>query len=488
MARYPLLENLLPHPRSLRLRALAVVLVVALLPLLVVAVAGWLRLGKGARISGRVQEVTARCAAVVADGDAAQWQGPLDDIARREKMRIRVLDGSDRVVVDIDHLDRGIEFIPEQVKIPPSEDPGEFDRSLGALHERPETLTALEPGNADGNAEGCRTTRGADELFCHGVQRLDGGGARLVYVQGNAPWSINILYESRYQLARLTLLVMPLALLLAFWLGWRLLQPIRELRQQLLDQAMQAAPGSRLEFERGDEFGDLATAFNTMAGRLEERTAANEAFMADLAHEFKNPVSAIRAAAESLEKGATDPRRMERIVRVLNDSSHRLDTLLDQFLALARAEAGLPSEQRAEVPLDGLVGGLVEAHAARFPDITFRPDIASPARVFGVAHELETVLRNLLDNAVAFAEGTVDVELRRHDGWVEITVSDDGPGIPREDRPRVFDRFFSTRHGKKGTGLGLALVRAVIEAHGGTVAVDSPEGAGAVFRLRLPAG
>ena len=106
--------------------------------------------------------------------------------------------------------------------------------------------------------------------------------------------------------------------------------------------------------------------------------------------------------------------------------------------------------------------------------------------VQGVASRLESVLRNLLDNALSYARTRVCIEVNRVVGEAEIVVSDDGPGIPPEDMPRVFDRFFTTRGDRRGTGLGLALARAVAEAHGGTIQAQSPPGGGARFVVRLP--
>jgi signal transduction histidine kinase len=108
--------------------------------------------------------------------------------------------------------------------------------------------------------------------------------------------------------------------------------------------------------------------------------------------------------------------------------------------------------------------------------------------VDGVAGRIESVLRNLLDNALAFSgdAGRVRLEVEREDRFARIVVSDEGPGILPEHLPRVFDRFFTTRGDRRGTGLGLALARAIVEAHGGTISAESPPEGGARFTVRLP--
>ncbi len=475
------MSGLLPHPRSLRLRAIAVVVAVALAPLLFVALTSWLGVGGGDRLLRHVRESSDLAVVAVEGAGAGSWEAELTAIARDRRMRIRLLDGDGAALVDVDYQERGL--LRDPVEMATLRDMRDVDLSLGPLTERPEVIEARR----DGASADCRTTDGAESLVCHAVRTVSAGDARLIYVQDSAGRSIRSLYDERYALARLTLFVLPLALALALWLGWRLVRPVEDLRAQLLAGARRAAPDARLSLRRGDEFGDLAAAFNALMARLEERSRANEAFVADLAHEFKNPVASIRAVAERLESGPADPERTARLARVLDDSSRRLERLLDQFLALARAEAGLENEARTTVDLGALLRGLVEGHAGRVTGVEFHLDVDDGLAVRAVPHGLEAALRNLLDNAVSFATGghvRVDARADREGVWV--SVADDGPGIPEAERDRVFDRFYTTRGGQRGTGLGLSLVRAVIEAHGGSVWVEEGRGGGAAFQLRLP--
>jgi len=243
--------------------------------------------------------------------------------------------------------------------------------------------------------------------------------------------------------------------------------------------------------DRVDEVGDLATAFNTLFGAVAERSQANEAFVADLAHEMKNPVAAIRAVAESLEGSEPpDEARAKRLARILADSSRRLDALVTQLLELARAEAGLPAEAREAVDLAALVEAVAEAMRADERWSQTRLDVeTSPGAVHGVPGRLETVFRNLLENAARYAgpDGYVKLEMVSSNARIVISISDDGPGISPEDLPRVFDRFFTRRLDQDGTGLGLALARAVVEAHGGHIEATSSPGRGATFTVTLSA-
>jgi two-component system sensor histidine kinase ChvG len=164
--------------------------------------------------------------------------------------------------------------------------------------------------------------------------------------------------------------------------------------------------------------------------------------------------------------------------------------LVTQFLELARAEAGMLHEPRERVDLATLARGLVETMSAdaRFEGTKFAVDAPESAEVVGIAYRFDSVVRNLLENAASFSGkgGEVRVAIERQGSAVELRVADTGPGIAEEDLPRVFTRFFTTRGRERGSGLGLALVRAVIEAHGGSVRVSSNPGRGATFTVVLP--
>lgn len=237
-----------------------------------------------------------------------------------------------------------------------------------------------------------------------------------------------------------------------------------------------------------DEVGDLADAFNALLAALEARERANEAFAEDLAHELKSPIAALRACSEGIA-GPLDAARAERLARVLADSTARLDGVVTRFLALARAEAGLPGEERSALDVAALVHGLCASlsEEGRYPGVRFDAT-GDRAEVEGAAGPLEEALRNIVENAASFAGegGWVRARVAKGDEGVTVEVADSGPGIAPDSLPRVFDRFFTERRDRGGTGLGLAYAKAVIEAHGGSIRAESPEGSGAVLTVTLP--
>lgn len=213
--------------------------------------------------------------------------------------------------------------------------------------------------------------------------------------------------------------------------------------------------------------------------------------MTDAVHEVKNPVAAIRAASESLESGEASPERQRRVARIVRESATRLDRLVTELLELSRAEAGMPGEERGPVDLAALAAAVAEGVSAdpRFSGVAVRASAkVDRAVVDGVASRLEAALREVVTNAASFCgeRGAVEVTVDADDAYVTVRVEDDGPGIEASALPHVFDRFFTTRAEQKGTGLGLAMVKAVIEAHGGRVEASSDGGRGARLTLRLP--
>ena len=487
-----------PHIPSLRARALIGVLFVLLCPFVFILGSSWVDGGVGDRMRANVRQAAEETAATLVrtGGPDTPASAEIGAHASYRVVWIRVLDPTGAVVLDVDReQDSPLGRRMGQIFFGPDGAPslGEFDRTLPPIAEREE----LEALTGDGPVVGCRTSPERKLFVCHAALRVEVGETPYrVYVQESTRRTIRALYDLDYQLKKLMLVVLPVALLLAWWLSWGMVRPIELLREQVLAKAAGAATTADLDLPWRDEVADLAGAFNSLLSSLDERSRANEAFVADLAHELKNPVAAIRASSEALEDGTpVTEERARRLAAILGDSSRRLDRLVTQFLELARAEAGMPDEERSTVDLAELARGIGRelGRDERWSGIRFVVDAPEAAPITGVPTRLESAIRNLAVNAASFAREEVGIHLeplgtRGPGGGIRIRVTDDGPGIDPADLPRVFDRFFTTRGGARGTGLGLALVRAIVDAHGGRVRAESPPGAGASFEIELPAG
>ncbi|HAP76788.1 MAG TPA: two-component sensor histidine kinase [Acidimicrobiaceae bacterium] len=229
---------------------------------------------------------------------------------------------------------------------------------------------------------------------------------------------------------------------------------------------------------------------------LTERTrldAVRTDFVANISHELKTPVGALAVLAEAVADH-DDPDVMRGLAERMVMEAHRASSTIDDLLELSRIELG-GEAAREVVDLGMVVAEAVHrtALAAERRGISLRVDDPHPPKAIGDSRQLVSALANLLDNAVKYSHdgGTVTIGVTANDGWVEIAVADRGVGIPTRDLDRIFERFYRVDRARSretgGTGLGLAIVRHVATNHGGEVRVQSHEGEGSVFTLRVPA-
>lgn len=235
-----------------------------------------------------------------------------------------------------------------------------------------------------------------------------------------------------------------------------------------------------------DEVGRLARTMNAMLSRLEAARDRQRQFVSDASHELRSPLAAILA---QLEVARSRPVEADwpAVAAALTEESSRLSRIVDDLLLLARADEGRLVAGSDPVDLDDIV--VDEARRLRAQGrVAVDLHALGAGRVHGDREQFRRVVRNLADNAERHAASTVAFELHSHDGWVELVVADDGPGIPPDQRSRIFERFSRVDEARDrpmgGTGLGLAIVGETVALYGGTVGVaDSPRGARFVVRL-----
>jgi len=272
---------------------------------------------------------------------------------------------------------------------------------------------------------------------------------------------------------------------LTWWLTGRALKPVEAIRAEAA-----AITGSTIhrrvpEPNTDDEVGRLARTMNSMLDRLETTSQRQRRFVSDASHELRSPIAVIRAQLEvALRRG--DAADWPTVAQRVLVEDQRLEQAVDELLELARTAERADAPQ-VVVDLDEVV--LEDtARERRVPVDTAR---VLAGRVHGTRAQFARVVANLLDNACRHATARVAVTLVREEHDVVLTVDDDGPGIAIPDRERVFERFTRLDEGRSrdagGVGLGLAMVRAIVERHGGTVAIDDAPLGGARLVVRLPA-
>ncbi|HLU74349.1 MAG TPA: HAMP domain-containing sensor histidine kinase [Nonomuraea sp.] len=278
------------------------------------------------------------------------------------------------------------------------------------------------------------------------------------------------------------------ALALAGAAGWfvagRVLAPIRLVRQTAARISDSSDLTRRLDVPGDDDVAALAATFNHMLDRLEQAFAVQRDFVDDAGHELRTPITVIRG---HLELMGDDPQDRAETLALVTDELDRMNRMVDDLLTLAKAEQpGFLDIE--EVELADLTVSVV-AKARALGERKWRVDEVAEARIPADRQRLTQALMQLASNAVRHTadDGQIAVGSAVQDGFVRLWVRDDGPGVPPADREKIFRRFLRGRSGgHEGAGLGLAIVRSIAEAHGGTVAVEDAPGGGACFVITIP--
>jgi signal transduction histidine kinase len=303
-------------------------------------------------------------------------------------------------------------------------------------------------------------------------------------------------------LSRITLLLVLgagggtlVALLLSVILAQTLTRPLRE-----LTAATRAVARGNLAQEvpvrSQDELGTLAASFNQMSADLSRASAARRQMTADIAHDLRTPLSVILGYAESLKDGVLEA--TPDVFEVMHAEALQLSRLIEDLRTLSLADAGELSLALESTTSGELLAHAAAAHRAQAAEqrIALVVDVADDAPAMRVDPlRMDQVLTNLVSNALRYtpAGGTITLRAQSHAHGLRMSVSDTGPGIPPDALPHVFDRFFRAESSRRqddggASGLGLAIARSIVQAHGGTLRVESPPGSGATFHIDLPDG
>ena len=277
------------------------------------------------------------------------------------------------------------------------------------------------------------------------------------------------------------------AYLVALWQTRRL-----ELLAAQAEEVAFAPALQEVEVQGSDELAAIAEALNRLRLDLTRGEEARNQLVADVAHELRTPLTILRGQLESLQEGASELKQ-ENLLPMLDETA-RMTKLVGDLQQLSLAKSGRLPLQREWVPFGELIDELLSVMEpeAVAQGLWLIPQLAEVGEVYCDRTRIKQVLINLLGNAVRYTPvgGTIQLRTERMDGMVRIQVQDDGPGIPPENLPYLFDRFYrveGSRNRKSGgMGIGLAIAKEFVEAHGGTVAVESELEEGTTFAIQLP--
>jgi len=318
-----------------------------------------------------------------------------------------------------------------------------------------------------------------DDLSEYGEDATAGG--RPVAIITTAPTYLQSQVEQTF--AWLLAIGVPVLLVLAGGTVWlvtgRALRPVEQIRAAVT--AITSADPSQRVPEPGtdDEIGRLARTMNDMLARLDDAAARQRRFVADASHELRSPLTAIRTG---LEVGLAHPDRAPwpQIAHRAVRQSQRLEQLIAELLVLAKADAHQPAARRQPVDLAALLADLAATTPA--PGIGIELSVPPGTTTAGNPEDLSRMFRNLLDNAVRYARRRVLITAAARPEGIVVEIADDGPGIPEEERERVFGRFVrldaSREQASRSAGLGLAIAREIAAAHGATIVLTEAPGGG----------
>lgn len=319
------------------------------------------------------------------------------------------------------------------------------------------------------------------------------GPLAMLYVSEAKSASLYILYNAvgRFLIWGACVAI-AIALIITFFLSRRISAPICALTETARKLG-QGDFSQRVQVRDKTEVGELGQAFNSMAGDLEKGERLRRNMVADVAHELRTPLSNVRGYLEAIREGVVKPDAAT--IRSLEEETTLLSRLVDDLQDLSLAEAGklelvCQSEDVAEL-INRTVAAMQAQAIAK--EVSLSTDLPQGLPLVNIdSQRINQVLRNLLENALAHtAKGdAINVAAARQGDWVEISVADTGEGIPPDDLPNIFERFYrvdkSRARATGGSGLGLTIVKHLVESHGGKIEVQGKLGEGSRFSFTLP--
>ena len=308
--------------------------------------------------------------------------------------------------------------------------------------------------------------------------------ARLVDNQGA------VLDQLRVILILAGLAAVSLSLIMGALMTHHLLKPLDDIAAVAMRITRTDDLSRRLpDTGRRDEIGRLTMVLNQTLERLERLFHARQRFLADVSHELRTPLTTIRGNVDLMRRmGVLDYETLD----VVQDELQRMTRLVDDLLLLARADTGGLPIQREPVELDNVFLDVYRQVRSIEQPVTLTLLEVDQVRVIGDADRLKQLILNLVDNAIKYTlpGGDVSLGLSKSNGMAEIVIRDTGVGIPEEDLPYIFDRFYRVDKARSrklgGSGLGLSIARWIAEAHGGDIRVESERGMGSSFTVTLP--
>ena len=406
------------------------------------------------------------------EASVAEVWANLQEQAQKNNVHILMVDGKGNIISQVSPLE-GTER--RLIDLPPGE--------------LPEGIIKLTHGTFE-------TSTGQTHIFAaYPVRRIFGsrGTARLDTLVISVPRSGNlVIWASLVRpLLQAGLIALGVSVVIAVLLARSVYRPIRRVTAAA-EKIAQGQYDQEIPVDGPKEVKGLAMCFNEMASKVKQSQYQLRHFVADVSHQLKSPLTSIQGFAQAILDGtAGDSDSKLKAAQVISDESKRMIRQVDELLELSRMQSGQVQMARELVDIKELLSHCQEIFVMRAEekDILLRMEIEPLMPVVGDIDRLEHVFSNLLDNALKNSPAGGEVRIIGSNiasDSVEVRIADDGSGIPPEQLPYVFERFYQAGGLRTGAGLGLAIAREIVMAHGGKIEVSSAPGEGAEFTVRLP--
>jgi signal transduction histidine kinase len=289
-----------------------------------------------------------------------------------------------------------------------------------------------------------------------------------------------------------------IALVLSFIIGWVIARWITQPLEKISTAAGQIADGNyvTVPIEGPSEVRQLASTMNEMVVKVEDSMRSQQDFVANVSHEFKTPLTSIQGFAQALSDDAINTKKGKiKAADIILSETRRLNHMVNDLLLLARLDAGTMGIDKTKMDLNQLINNTLERFQFQIRDkqLSIINETADKLEIWMDGEKISQVLNNLIDNAIKFSpEGSkFGISSYQEGEWAFIKIRDSGPGISLNDQKRIFERFFQVDESRtggpgRGVGLGLAIARQIIQAHGGDIEVESQPGVGSTFMVKLP--
>jgi signal transduction histidine kinase len=336
----------------------------------------------------------------------------------------------------------------------------------------------------------------AGQVWLYTGRTLPRGQALIFAIPRPGLQVISILSDDLFlPLVQAGALALLLSLLLAFLISRWVAAPLQ--RMAAATRAVATGRFQPIRPEGPKEVQALASAFNEMTGKVQASQQSQRDFVANVSHELKTPLTSVQGFAQAMLDGtAGDPGAVRQSAQIIHEEAGRMHRMVVDLLDLARLDAGTAELQRAPLDLEILLNGIAQRFApqSKAARVTLETHIEPLPGFIGDGDRLAQVFTNLVDNALKYTPpgGKVLLGARQAGGQIEIAVQDTGSGIPPDELSRIFERFYQLDKSRRGgtqhsTGLGLAIAREIVHAHGGRMEARSTVGQGSAFIVRLPA-